>query len=176
MVNLVLETVAGSETKVGRRTDTVDDEKNTLTRGSTTILILVPIERVQVDTLSVNHDAHVVVIPTIDLVEIELEQDKVGVGRNASVCLVSGFAPGSGIVPAEELGKRRCGVDDSVLPTGELAILKVLEGDDLGRGTNLDSWNWCRNWSRSVGWTGCRTGCPFVALELGRQLDVVEPG
>ena len=109
-----------------------------MTGGRPTVLVLVPTEFLQVDPLSVNHHAHVVIIPSVNLVEVKLEQDKVGVGRNSGVRLVSGFAPGVPIIPTEELGEGRRGVDFTVVPTGELAVLKVFEGHDLGWRTNLD--------------------------------------
>ena len=107
MVDLILEAVATSEAEMRGRTDTVNDEKNTLTGGRPTVLVVVPTEFLKVDTLSVNHNTHIVIIPPIDLVEIELEQDKVCVLRDTGVCLLCWLALGGYIVSTEELGKRR---------------------------------------------------------------------
>ena len=142
------------ETNVLRVGFALDDEPNTLTSTVATVLTLVELERLEVDHLTIEYDTEIVLVrtvPAVDLVEVKLKHQLLGIlgnieGLEGSLALVLGA------VPPEELGETRVLIETSTVPSGSLAVLKVFEPDLSRRGARV------------------------VAVEPGRQLDIVEPG
>ena len=102
---------------------TADTEVHTLTSSGAAVLVLVCVESLKVDHLSVDDYAQVVslrCVPTVDLVEVECELDRIGIARDLVVGLE--WVSGSTIilsVTSKELGEDGSTGDLSVSPSEE---------------------------------------------------------
>ena len=135
MMNLIVE--MGVEADVTRGGLTPNTEANTLSGSRASILVLTPIEPSDVDSFTVDDDTQVFVlrrVPTIDLVKVERELNRVGITRDSIVRfervlrIAVIFA-----VSSEELGEDGSACNPSVGPPVERTVLEVFVDHLPGR-------------------------------------------
>ena len=133
------------ETDLCRR-PTGDAEPNATRRSaSASILIPVFVEEAKKNFLSINQDVKAVTLPslpTVDLIEVELQCDFLGVFRDSLVGLfrVLAWATVAFSVPAKESSKRRICFQSSVRPAEQEPVFKVLVVDLIFG--NASGWGW----------------------------------
>ena len=176
-MNLVLPSRV--EANVARRGSTSNCKLHTIPSTSASVLVPVSIESVEIHWLVVHRDTCIITftttVPTIDLVEVELECDRCRIPRDTFIHLVWVLSrPTVGLaIPSEESSEASRIVESSIPPPKERTIFEIFLVDLSGWYTSSrcrsEGRITSRSSNRSVGWPGSR---PW-AVEVGNDPDVV---